>query len=61
MKQYDVYGIGNALVDTEYKVDDGFISHLVVNDRFPKVVIHRSQRVTYFSRYSRSSSTALIS
>ena len=25
MKKYDVYGIGNALVDTEYKVDDAFI------------------------------------
>ena len=25
MKQYDVYGIGNALVDTEYEVDEGFI------------------------------------
>ena len=26
MKKYDVYGIGNALVDTEYEVDDEFIS-----------------------------------
>ena len=26
MKQYDVYGIGNALVDTEYEVNDSFIS-----------------------------------
>ncbi len=26
MKHYDVYGIGNALVDTEYEVDDAFIS-----------------------------------
>lgn len=25
MKTYDVYGIGNALVDTEYKVDDDFL------------------------------------
>lgn len=27
MKQYDVYGIGNALVDTEYEVDDAFLEH----------------------------------
>jgi len=26
MKKYDVYGIGNALVDTEYEVDDDFIA-----------------------------------
>ncbi|MBL4674359.1 MAG: adenosine kinase, partial [Arenicella sp.] len=25
MKKYDVYGIGNALVDTEYEVEDTFI------------------------------------
>ena len=29
MKQrYDVYGIGNAMVDTEYEVDDGFLAEL---------------------------------
>ena len=27
MKNYDVYGIGNALVDTEYEVDDTFLSY----------------------------------
>lgn len=27
MKQYDVYGIGNALVDTEYEVDEAFLDH----------------------------------
>ena len=26
MKKYDVYGVGNALVDTEYEVDDKFIA-----------------------------------
>ena len=26
MKNYDVYGIGNALVDTEYEVDDNFLT-----------------------------------
>jgi sugar/nucleoside kinase (ribokinase family) len=26
VKKYDIYGIGNALVDTEYEVDDAFIS-----------------------------------
>ena len=25
MSQYDVYGLGNALVDMEYRVDDGFL------------------------------------
>jgi len=25
VKKYDIYGIGNALVDTEYEVDDAFI------------------------------------
>ena len=25
MKKYDIYGIGNALVDTEYAVDDAFL------------------------------------
>ena len=27
MKLYDVYGIGNALVDTEYEVDEVFLDH----------------------------------
>lgn len=27
MTDYDVYGIGNALVDTEYEVDDAFLEH----------------------------------
>ena len=27
MKNYDVYGIGNALVDTEYEVDESFLSY----------------------------------
>ncbi|MDZ7684087.1 MAG: hypothetical protein U5O39_02825 [Gammaproteobacteria bacterium] len=27
METYDVYGIGNALVDTEYEVDDEFLEH----------------------------------
>ena len=26
MDHYDVYGIGNALVDTEYEVDDHFLT-----------------------------------
>ena len=26
MKNYDIYGIGNALVDTEYEVDDDFLA-----------------------------------
>ncbi len=28
MKKYDVYGIGNALVDTEYEVDEAFIADI---------------------------------
>ena len=30
MKQYDVYGIGNALVDTEYEIDDEFLGYAKV-------------------------------
>lgn len=30
MTQYDVYGIGNALVDTEYEIDDEFLGHAKV-------------------------------
>jgi sugar/nucleoside kinase (ribokinase family) len=26
MTNYDVYGVGNALVDSEYEVDDGFLN-----------------------------------
>ena len=25
MTQYDIYALGNALVDMEYSVDDGFL------------------------------------
>ena len=28
MKQYDVYGVGNALVDTEYEIEDAFLDHV---------------------------------
>ena len=35
MKRYDVYGIGNALVDTEYEVDDSFLDHA----KFPKGIM----------------------
>ena len=31
MKNYDVYGIGNALVDTEYEVDEAFIKTANLN------------------------------
>lgn len=30
MQQYDVYGIGNALVDTEYEVDDHFLKQTML-------------------------------
>lgn len=35
MTQYDVYGIGNALVDTEYEIDDEFLDHA----RVPKGIM----------------------
>ena len=35
MKSYDVYGIGNALVDTEYEVDDAFL----LGTQFPKGIM----------------------
>ena len=33
--KYDVYGIGNALVDTEYEIDDAFLDHA----RLPKGIM----------------------
>ena len=35
MNSYDVYGIGNALVDTEYEVDDAFL----VQAKLPKGIM----------------------
>lgn len=29
MKKYHVYGVGNALVDMEFEVEDGFFSRTV--------------------------------
>ena len=37
MKTYDVYGIGNALVDTEYKVNERFLA-LQVDDHLTKAL-----------------------
>jgi sugar/nucleoside kinase (ribokinase family) len=31
MKKYHVYGIGNALVDTEYEIDDSFLSDFSID------------------------------
>ena len=31
MKQYDVYGLGNALVDMEFEVEDGFLKLMEID------------------------------
>ncbi len=45
MKQYDVYGIGNALVDTEYEIDDAFIG-LADLQKGVMTLIEEEERIT---------------
>ena len=52
MNNYDVYGIGNALVDTEYEVDDAFLKLA----GFPKGIMtlieeEERQRLTHLLEY----------
>lgn len=44
MKKYDIYGIGNALVDTEYEVDDAFIAKAGV-DKGLMTLIDSNERI----------------
>ncbi len=45
MSQYDVYGIGNALVDTEYEVTDEFLNDAKV-EKGVMTLIDESQRIS---------------
>jgi len=40
MTKYDVYGIGNALVDTEFEVDDKFFETYNIEKGFVTLVTH---------------------
>jgi len=43
MTKYDVYGIGNALVDTEFEVDDKFFETYNIEKGFMTLVTHEQQ------------------
>ena len=43
MKKYDVYGIGNALVDKEFEVDDAFFEEHGIEKGFMTLVSHDDQ------------------
>ncbi len=44
MKKYDVYGIGNALVDKEFEVDDSFFAEHNIKKGFMTLVSHEQQQ-----------------
>lgn len=43
MKQYDVYGLGNALVDMEFEVEDGFLKHMQIEKGLMTLVDEATQ------------------
>jgi len=43
MKKYDVYGIGNALVDKEFEVEDSFFEEHDIEKGFMTLVSHEQQ------------------
>ena len=43
MSKYDVYGMGNALVDKEFEVEDGFFSESDIEKGFMTLVDHDQQ------------------
>ncbi|MFM1896761.1 MAG: hypothetical protein RLZZ385_1835 [Pseudomonadota bacterium] len=45
MKKYHVYGIGNALVDKEFEVDDSFFAEHQIQKGFMTLVSHEQQQV----------------
>lgn len=47
MNKYDVYGIGNALVDAEFEVTDEFLRHENVQKGLMTLVDGEAQRVLY--------------
>ena len=44
MKKYQVYGIGNALVDKEFEVDDEFFADQQIEKGLMTLVAHEQQR-----------------
>jgi sugar/nucleoside kinase (ribokinase family) len=47
MKTYHVYGIGNALVDAEFEVNDQFLAHEKIQKGLMTLVDGEAQRVLY--------------
>ncbi|NKB35243.1 MAG: adenosine kinase [Pseudomonadales bacterium] len=44
MAKYDVYGVGNALVDTEFEVPDSFFAEHKIQKGFMTLVAHEQQQ-----------------
>ena len=44
MSQIDVYGIGNALVDTAFEVDDGFFKEAGIQKGFMTLIEEEQQK-----------------
>ena len=44
MAKYDVYGVGNALVDKEFEVDDSFFDEHKIEKGVMTLVAHEQQR-----------------
>jgi hypothetical protein len=64
MKQYDVYGIGNALVDTEYEVEDAFLDHVKLPKGIMTLIEEEDRNSTSRGRawaYSRQTSWRRVS
>ncbi len=58
MSEYDVYGLGNALVDTEYEIEDQFLEELSIEkgvmtlieaEAKSELLAHLNQRYTVYS------------
>ncbi|CBL45412.1 Predicted adenosine kinase [gamma proteobacterium HdN1] len=47
MKKYNVYGIGNALVDMEFHVDDAFLETMAIEKGVMTLVSSEQQRALY--------------
>ena len=66
MKNYDVYGIGNALVDTEYQVDESFLSYTelpkgimtLINEEERQRLIHKLEQEHEIMKQSGGGSAA---
>lgn len=45
MAKYDVYGVGNALVDKEFEVDDSFFDEHLIEKGIMTLVAHEQQQI----------------